>query len=92
VRLLGITPRRYRELAEHPIGTGDAARCRPAAVRFSGPPSLAIDTHSTEGRIISSDSTRKLSRQLRRDSGVVEEERQVRSHAFTAGEYAQAVE
>ena len=38
------------------------------------------------------DSTRKLSRQLRRDSGVVEEERQVRSHAFTAGEYAQAVE
>jgi hypothetical protein len=73
---------------------GDPLRVpyRPAAVRFSGPPSLAIDTHSTERRIISSDSTRKLSRQLRRDSGVVEEERQVRSHAFTAGEYAQAVE
>jgi hypothetical protein len=51
-----------------------------------------IDTHSTERRIISSDSTRELSRQSRRDSGVVQEERQVRSHAFTAGEYAQAVE
>ena len=92
MRLLGITPRRYRELAEHPIGDW---RCGPLPAgwrRFSGPPSLAIDTHSTERRIISSDSTRKLSRQLRRDSGVVEEERQVRSHAFTAGEYAQAVE
>jgi len=42
--------------------------------------------------LASSDSARKMSRQSRRDSGVVEEERQIRSHAFTAGEYAQAVE